>query len=568
MKHYTRIGRYRVKDDANDAAARPLLTIAIPTWNRSALLDLCLSQVVPQVAAFPGRVELIVSDNCSSDDSGDVVRRHIEDGVPIRYVRNAENVGADRNFVQCYALARGQYFMLLGDDDVVVDGGLAALLRVLGEGEAGVVHVKSYSFHGDFRAERPRRPASGEALVYTDRHAFATRVNIMFTFISGNVVNKALVGDGFDPAPFLDSNMVQLSWTFAALFAAERHVYLDEHVVAAKADNTGGYRLCHTFGVNMNRVFDAFVARGADPALFRTINEIALRTFFPPYIVQLRKGKGDFMDEDFYATLHPVFKGYLLFWTMVWPAIRMPVPLAKAWLKICKKWFKLTGKTPREGKRTSYAKEHGLMLAVLRKVRGQKRKWYNKLLSRKLPGSKGLDIHPTAHLFGLSHITIGKRFHAGPYLRLEAVDRFAGKRFTPRIVIKDNVALNDFVHIGATNYVEIGNNVLMASKIFISDHNHGFYAGEGQSDPETPPGERPLDGLNRVVIEDNVWIGEFVSILPNVTIGRGSIVGSNSVVSRDIPPHCIAVGTPARVVKRWDPVTRRWLPVQKVPSAL
>lgn len=552
-----------MKEYAADAGSGPLLTIAIPTYNRSALLDLCLSQLVPQAADFPGRVELIVSDNCSSDDTESVVRRHLDAGAPVRYVRNAENVGPDRNFVQCFRLATGRYFLLLGDDDVLLEGGLRKLLNVLSEGESGIVHLKSYSFHHDFRTERPRHPASGDVTVYTDRHAFTARVNVMFTFISGNVVDRALAGGGPAPESFLDTNMVQLAWVLTALIGSGRHVYLDDYVIAAKADNTGGYRLCQAFGVNMNRVFDSFVAQGADPALFKTINEIVLRTFFPNYIVSLRKEGSDFGEENYYETLHPVYKDYPLFWTMVWPAIRLPLPLAKAWLKICKKWFKLTGKQPRGGKRVSYAKEHGLMLAMIRKGRSFKRKWYNRILSRRLPGSKGLDIHPTAHILGLSHITIGKRFHAGPYLRLEAVDRFAGKAFNPRIVIKDNVALNDFVHIGATNYVEIGNDVLMASKIFISDHNHGFYAGEGQSDPETPPGQRPLDGENRVIIEDNVWIGEFVSILPGVTIGRGSIVGANSVVSRDIPPHSIAVGSPARVVKRYDPETKRWVAATK-----
>jgi lipopolysaccharide O-acetyltransferase len=58
------------------------------------------------------------------------------------------------------------------------------------------------------------------------------------------------------------------------------------------------------------------------------------------------------------------------------------------------------------------------------------------------------------------------------------------------------------------------------------------------------------------IIEDNVWLGEFVSILPGVTIGKGNIIGANSVVTQDIPPYSIAVGTPARVAKRFDEIQK------------
>jgi lipopolysaccharide O-acetyltransferase len=61
-----------------------------------------------------------------------------------------------------------------------------------------------------------------------------------------------------------------------------------------------------------------------------------------------------------------------------------------------------------------------------------------------------------------------------------------------------------------------------------------------------------------VIIEENVWIGEYVSILPGVTIGRGSIIGSMSVVNKNIPAFCIAVGAPAKVIKRYNFTTNKW----------
>lgn len=95
-----------------------------------------------------------------------------------------------------------------------------------------------------------------------------------------------------------------------------------------------------------------------------------------------------------------------------------------------------------------------------------------------------------------------------------------------------NVQINDYVHITAAYSVEIGNNVLMASKIYISDCSHGSYIGNSDdSDPRVAPADRDLT-VKPVKIQDNVWLGEFVSVLPGVTIGEGTIVGANSVVTK------------------------------------
>ena len=118
--------------------------------------------------------------------------------------------------------------------------------------------------------------------------------------------------------------------------------------------------------------------------------------------------------------------------------------------------------------------------------------------------------------------------------------------------------MNDHVHITARESVKIGNNVLLASKIYISDCSHGSYSGdENDSHPESIPHDRPLFS-KPVVIEDNVWLGEFVSVLPGVTIGKGSIIGTNSVVSKNIPSNVIAVGSPAKPIKKFNFATNNW----------
>ncbi len=176
-----------------------------------------------------------------------------------------------------------------------------------------------------------------------------------------------------------------------------------------------------------------------------------------------------------------------------------------------------------------------------------------------------ISVDSSAHLGGVRYIHIGKHFCSGRGLWLEAIDSYGEgeqeQRFTPQLVIGDNVGLSEYVHIGCVNHIEIGNNVLMGSKIYITDHNHGVYRGSHPDSPDVPPAKRPLTTGESVIIEDNVWIGEFCTVLPGVTIGYGSIIGSHTTVTHDIPPKSIAVGSPARVIKQWDEEKKIWAPV-------
>lgn len=154
---------------------------------------------------------------------------------------------------------------------------------------------------------------------------------------------------------------------------------------------------------------------------------------------------------------------------------------------------------------------------------------------------------PEKHLIkNPKYISIGKNFSSLYNLRLEAWDRFQGQSFNPEILIGDDVIFNSDVHIGAIDKIIIGNNVLMASRIYISDHYHGNISID---DLDIVPGDRPLYSKGPVIIEDNVWIGEGVSILPGVTIGENCIIGANSVINKSFPKNSVIAGVPARLIK-------------------
>lgn len=159
-------------------------------------------------------------------------------------------------------------------------------------------------------------------------------------------------------------------------------------------------------------------------------------------------------------------------------------------------------------------------------------------------------------LRGKRMVDLGTLLTTGCNCRIEAF--LSGDDYKKKIVLGDRVQLNDYVHISAIQSVKIGNDVLMASHVYISDNSHGSYKGDDyDTSPDIIPTKRPYY-VAPVAIGDRVWIGEGVIVMPGVNIGDGAIIGAHSVVNKNIPDNCIAIGSPAKVIKQWNNNTGRW----------
>lgn len=168
-------------------------------------------------------------------------------------------------------------------------------------------------------------------------------------------------------------------------------------------------------------------------------------------------------------------------------------------------------------------------------------------------------VRRPVYIRGRRHIHFGQALTVGVGLRIDAFPQ----RPDAGVLIRfgSRIELNDHVHIAAVEQVMIGDDTLIASRVFISDHNHGDPAAGGAANAvDTAPARRPL--VSRpVAIGARVWIGEGAMILPGVNIGDGAIIGGGAIVTRDVGAGCIAVGSPARTIKCYDAATQRWLPV-------
>lgn len=145
------------------------------------------------------------------------------------------------------------------------------------------------------------------------------------------------------------------------------------------------------------------------------------------------------------------------------------------------------------------------------------------------------------------YISLNNGFTTGRYNRIEC--HIFEYLPPPRLVFGKNVQINDSCHISCASKINIGSNVLIASRVYITDHDHGKYSNSSTDIYELPVKRRIY--CQDIEIGNNVWIGEGVCILKGVEVGENSIIGSNSVITKSIPPFSIVAGNPARIIKSY-----------------
>ena len=153
------------------------------------------------------------------------------------------------------------------------------------------------------------------------------------------------------------------------------------------------------------------------------------------------------------------------------------------------------------------------------------------------------------HLLGLRYMEFGDQVEMHFNARVQCIDYFqpTDQHFKPRLILHDHVVVQAMCHIGCIDRVEIGEWSTMGARCYITDHTHG---GTSREELLLPPRKRPLVSRGPVKIGKYVHLGEGVCVMPGVTIGDYSVIGAGAVVTRDIPPFSIAVGSPAKVIKQ------------------
>lgn len=159
------------------------------------------------------------------------------------------------------------------------------------------------------------------------------------------------------------------------------------------------------------------------------------------------------------------------------------------------------------------------------------------------------NVHRPLKIQGAQFISIEKGVFIHDFTWLGAYSIEGNK---PELRFEEGVCVGHFNHFSCSQKIVLEKNVLTADKVFITDNTHSF------EDIGKPIMHQPLKILKPVIIGEGAWIGENVSIL-GASVGKNSIIGANSVVTKDIPDYCVAVGNPAKVIKRFDLETNSWV---------
>jgi len=303
---------------------KPLLTIAIPTYNRANFLALSLQQLKKDERLINDRIiEVLIYDDCSTDNTDDVVRKASIKGMKINHIKNQKNLGLDGNVAKCINEAKGKYIVILGDDDLFIDGAIKWLVNTLKQKDYGVVCMKAYGYEKDHNAEFPGR--QGKEIEFTNFSDFLISIGPLVTFTSACVFNKEILGK-FDAKENCGSWLVHVPLIFASAMKAKINLYSTRYQIAAKRNNSGGYNFIKVFVKNLGNFLDALKEKGVSEDTISKFDRKMMINYLPFYLLRQRVRKVDQTENIIILKNRYIKSIYLWLWLL--PTASLPRPLA------------------------------------------------------------------------------------------------------------------------------------------------------------------------------------------------------------------------------------------------
>jgi acetyltransferase-like isoleucine patch superfamily enzyme len=162
-------------------------------------------------------------------------------------------------------------------------------------------------------------------------------------------------------------------------------------------------------------------------------------------------------------------------------------------------------------------------------------------------------IVPPAVIRSPHRIRIGDNVLIHDRAWLSVVEEFQDQRFEPSLVIGNRCVFGRDLYVSCVGQIEIGDDVLASERVLIADTFHGY------EDPSAPISRQPMAAPQPVKIGDGAMLSANVCVLGGVTIGARTYVGAGAVVTKSVPPNCVVVGNPARIVRWYDHDSGRWI---------
>lgn len=507
--------------------SRPLLTIAIPTYNRASLLDLCLGRILDQVQPYMEEVEVLVSNNAATDHTPEIAAGYQQRYPNLRYSENEQNGGPDFNIARCFELATAKYVWVFSDDDLLLPNALSRLLPLLRGQNLGIITLPTafyrHSIHEHVFSGR-------EPLTYTlydDPARLAEETHFWLTYITGIITNKDSVQDAPTLYQYQRSFMIQLGWVMPALFGGLPSAKVSTPLILGRSLETLDFKLFHVFGASYPVVLEDLARQDVIPeAVKEKLIQLIITQYFPVYIQPTTSythgerplrilGKTFWKRREFWTTLLPLFARRQV--TRILSTVQHPV---------------------REKVRRLAARIYSRLSTLHHATQATA---LTERLAQLGPDSLLPEWHYIPHP---EHVAIGRGLRALPGLLIRTHPARGGEIYSPTITIGDYVQLGANCVLDCCAGIYIGDWVLVGNQVTITDH-------EVTATTEVmtlPPAIRPIISRGPMRIASNVLIEDGVRIEAGVSIGEGAIIKAGAVVRDPVPAYAVVAGNPARVI--------------------
>jgi carbonic anhydrase/acetyltransferase-like protein (isoleucine patch superfamily) len=155
------------------------------------------------------------------------------------------------------------------------------------------------------------------------------------------------------------------------------------------------------------------------------------------------------------------------------------------------------------------------------------------------------------------YVKLGHDVIMAHHSSITAVSAHNGKYYKPSISVGPQTQIGPYNAFAAINKIQIGANVLFGPYVMVTDHYHSY------EDVNTPIMYQPAYSHGPAIIEDDCWLGFGCHILSGVTVGKHCVIGANSVVTKNIEPFSVAVGSPAEIIKKYNFRVGKWEIIKK-----
>lgn len=288
--------------------ASPTLTIAIPTYNRVRILEQTLGVLFPQLT---DEVELVISDNCSTDGTPEYVSSLQRAGSAVRFNRQSENLGADLNMISCFEIATGKYLWLLCDDDLPCSNAVQSILSgIRAHGTLGMYYLRVIVSDKDISDYSAAPVDTGWAV--HDRDAFARAVGAWVTFASSIIVRREAFGLDFVKRQ-IGTSLISAAITLSVTGRENSAAISEKPLLYMRGNNTGGYDAYTVFTRNLHLLLEQVRQFGYSDDALNHIFADSLANVFPFIITAFpatRKSiqnlvRYGFRYREFYANVLP-----------------------------------------------------------------------------------------------------------------------------------------------------------------------------------------------------------------------------------------------------------------------